>query len=335
MKQTIFGAIIAVMMVSCAGGDKPVATGEYKLTSWPENAKCAISYTFDDGCPNQLTIAMPIFAKYDRCATFYLVKNWVGENWAPWIEAATVGHEIACHTVTHPNLYELTDEVVESELQGCKSMIDSLVSQEHLPTVAYPYCATPKNEKLISDTYIAGRICNNHIEPATPADFVRISSFGVGSESPLNCCDSLVALFEKTESAGGWCTLLFHEIDEGTGYSPFASSELDKSLAYLTSEENEGDYWVAPFAQVARYILRRNATKIEETAVAKDSFTFKVNTLPAVYTDEVLTIERNMPEGWTKCKLQDDKVGTCVVEDGKLIITLSKCEGPITIEKSE
>lgn len=335
MRRVIFGIAAVSMLTSCAGGSNSVSKGEYKVSEWPEAAKCAISFTFDDDCANQLTVGVPLFAKYDRCATFYLVRDWAGDNWAAWNEAAAAGHEIGCHTVSHPNLAQLGDAEVEAQLKDCQQMLDSVIEQKHLPTLAYPFCDVPKNMKIVSDNYIAARVCDGRIEPSNPADMSKISSFMVGKFYPFNSCDSLVKLFERTREANGWCTLTFHELDNGPGYSPFPGDELDKTLAYLTNEENGSVYWVAPFAEVARYILRRNATTIEETATTADSFTFKVKTLPAIYDNEVITIERNIPEGWTSCALKESQDGTCVVADGKIIISVSAVEKDVTVVKAQ
>lgn len=330
MKRLVLASVLGAMLSGCGNTDKEIAKGEYSVATWRDNAKCAVSFTFDDGCANQLTTGIPLFAKYDKCATFYLVKDWVGD-WTPWKEAAAAGHEIACHTVTHPNLYELSEQEVREQLVECQKAIDANVEQQHMPTIAYPYCATPQNTKLVSDSFIAGRICDGRIEPATPADFVRISSFGVGSESQFKSCDSLIPLFEKTRSEGGWCTLLYHELDGGPGYSPFPSVELDKTLAYLTNDGNNSGYWVAPFAEVARYILRRNATTVEEISTTSDSFSFKVKTLPAVYDDEVITIERNLPEGWTKCTMQNTQSGTCDIVGDKIVMSIVAVDSEVTV----
>lgn len=331
MKQSILLASVALAMC-CGGCSKSVSKGEYEMAPWPYGKQCAVTFTFDDGCPNQLTAGIPIFEKYNCLATFYLVKDWVGGNWAPWDDVSAKGHEIACHTVTHPNLYELSDEAAIAEIAGCQEVINANIKNLQKPTFAYPYCATPKNTQWLADNYIACRICDKKIESATPADFLRISSFPVGSETPLINCDSLVQLFEKTKAQGGWCTLLYHELDEGTGYSPFPSSELDKTLAYLTNEENSDIYWVETFSEVAQYIKTRNTTTIEETKVTDDSFTFKI-TSPDWSGNQVLTIVRNLPEGWTDCAFETDDAGCCEIVDGKIIMTCEPGVDEVTIVK--
>jgi len=77
------------------------------------------------------------------------------------------GHEIASHTLSHPNLAELPDSQQTTELKDSR-----LPSMRH---VSGQKCLHPglsywreANEALTSQYYIAARTCSGRIVPATP-----------------------------------------------------------------------------------------------------------------------------------------------------------------------
>ncbi len=71
---------------------------------WPEEThQAAVSLTFDDGGPTQLSRAIPEMEKRGLRATFYLCPRGddYAERLAPWKEIAARGHEIGNHTLSH------------------------------------------------------------------------------------------------------------------------------------------------------------------------------------------------------------------------------------------
>lgn len=229
------------------------------VCQWPGDRNAAISYTFDDNLPNQFSTIVPMMNEFDMKCTLFPVINWLNGDFSKVKEASDQGHEIGSHTVSHPNLGELSDEEAEKELHESRLAIEEITGKKCI-TIAYPYCSAPKNIQLVANDYINARVCDGKID-SVDVNFMRVSAHPLGTVFNATSFDNLKFIFEKTRAKGGWSTLLFHEIDLGNGYSPFPSEEVRKSLEYLN--ENESIYWVAPMGDVARYMKERLSHKLE------------------------------------------------------------------------
>ena len=89
----------------------------YQVGLWHGFRLAAITYTFDDGCPGQFSHAIPIFNEFGFKATLYTVTGWVGD-WSNQQNAASQGHEIASHTMSHTSLADLNPVDQENELRS-------------------------------------------------------------------------------------------------------------------------------------------------------------------------------------------------------------------------
>src|SRR5215831_9321547 len=100
----LFLALAAAVSVTRAGTVNP----PYQIGTWQGFRTAAISYPFDDDLPNQYTKAVPMFNAKGFKLTLFTVTGWVpGGSWAQVKNAASFGHEIASHTLTHPTLSSL------------------------------------------------------------------------------------------------------------------------------------------------------------------------------------------------------------------------------------
>ena len=104
--------------------------------------------TFDDGLKGHLTVAAPILEKYGFTGCFNIVTGEVGKpgrlTWDDIRELKRRGHEIASHTVTHPNLVTLLKEkgaaAVRDEIVKSRDAIANALGEE--PTLlCHPYVA--------------------------------------------------------------------------------------------------------------------------------------------------------------------------------------------------
>ncbi len=277
----------------------------YEVGIWSGFRTAAINYTFDDGCSNQFKIAIPLFDKYGFKLTLFTVTGWT-PDWAALRSAAASGHEVASHTVTHPNFGNIALQQQIVELQNSKDSIERHIPDKKCITIAYPYCV-PGSDSACSKYYISARGCQGFIEPKTPGSYLNVSSIGVGNLSSINTLDDFKLKFENAAKINGWCIFLVHGIDNDGGYSPINSSELAKSIEYLSIRKSK--FWVTTFLNATLYSKERNAIKITETSTTNSSITLQANdTLHDSIYNYPLTLRRPLPVGWPSAKVIQNSI---------------------------
>lgn len=267
----------------------------YKVGTWKDFKPAAVSYTFDDNTSNQIPVAIPLFDNYGFRTTLFTVTQSMNPNWNDIKSAASRGHEIASHTVTHADLSNSNLQTQDNELKNSQSTINTQIPSQKCVTVAYPNCNIG-DVSTIQKYYIAGRTCSGQIIPSNPTDFYRLSSIICGSQG-VNTASEMNNRLNSAKSSGGWAVFLLHGIDNDGGYSPLSSSVLSSHLSHVNT--NKADFWVGTFGDVVKYIRERNALAISETVVNADSIriTPTDNLDNSVYNVPV-TVRRQLPAGW-------------------------------------
>jgi oligosaccharide reducing-end xylanase len=126
---------------------------------------------------------------------------------------------------------------------------------------------------------------------------MAINAFTTGPEGPVKVADDFNAKVQDAKNSNGWCVFLTHAINGDQGYSPTQSTDLASHLAFVNA--NSGDYWVAPFKTVAKYIKERNAATFSETTITTDSLKVTItDNLDNTIYNEAITIRRALPSGW-------------------------------------
>ena len=271
--EKLFFCIILLFPI-CAGNSQTVDP-QYEIGTWRGFKQCAVCFTFDDNCYNQLTIAMPIFDKYGFKMTLFTVINWVND-WNALETAALNGHEIASHTVTHPLLSTLTNDEQITEFKDSRNSINSHIQNQKCMTIAYPNCDCG-NPSICNQYYIAGRSCGDIIELKTPPNFMGIRSLICGTEGSVKRASDFINRINSAAASEGWAVFMLHSIDVESGpdcNSPVSSAELDGALAYLS--QNKDKYWEATFYDVVRYIKERNNVSVQELSDNDSLITFSV-----------------------------------------------------------
>jgi len=94
-------------------------------------AERSVCITFDDGCETDLIAAAPVLREFDFTATFYLTARFLGTP--GYLDARQVrdldaqGFEIACHSMTHAYLSDLTELELKREVVDAKLEIEQIV----------------------------------------------------------------------------------------------------------------------------------------------------------------------------------------------------------------
>jgi peptidoglycan/xylan/chitin deacetylase (PgdA/CDA1 family) len=256
MRSPLHGCAAALSLV-CALHAAPVTT-----VPW-NGHKGAISFTFDDGAPTQLTNVVPSLEKRGIHATFFVVGNSYGVNRSAWIKAAQDGNEISNHTMTHTNLTTVDTTVADSEITGMANTLRKLDPSIESVTLAYPNCATNDViNRIANREAIISRTCGWYARfpwNSTPSEWAATTSFIVWDDA--TSAEALTEI-DMAANAGTWMVTLNHGVggDWGAVTVPQVDSMFDRALAR--------DLWVATYQDAAAYW---RASKTMDTARAVPS----------------------------------------------------------------
>lgn len=233
---------------------EPVSDQSRIACAWPEG-QAAVSLTYDDNAPTQLTTAVPALRAHKLRATFFL--NDVSKNPEPWRELLAEGHELGAHTMHHPcppaewvpegfTSYDYDLERMAQELDENVALLRDLGQTGPL-TFAYPCGITwvGKNERsyvpLVKERFSAARGVSSEIAGRSP-DMFNVPTFllkGSGQE--------LIEKVERARTDHSWVVFGFHGI--GGDWEIITPEAHEALLTYL--EQHESELFVAPFGEVA------------------------------------------------------------------------------------
>jgi peptidoglycan/xylan/chitin deacetylase (PgdA/CDA1 family) len=110
--------------------------------SWGAAIKPSIIITSDDGWASNYTKMYPILSAKNMVATPYIISDLIGTNnfmtSSHLSELYTQGWDIGNHSKAHVNFTTLTQAEIETELNGCKTVLDGLGLTRASNHVAYP-----------------------------------------------------------------------------------------------------------------------------------------------------------------------------------------------------
>lgn len=240
---------------------------------WPDpKHQAAVSLTFDDGGPTQLSRAIPLMDKRGLRGSFYLCPR--GDDYAkqlaPWVEVAKRGHEIGNHTLSHTcsinlhsfppagGLERMTLDKIEADILEAEKRLRTLFPEIKQRSFCYPCYQTHVGMGLTRQSYV----------PVVAKHFVagRASGeYGLPNH-PLNCdlhclvcqpCEhmpgaELVGLAEQAARRVRWVIFTFHSIDGGRlGINEFDFADLVEHL-----DVHRDRFWTAPVAEVALHLAK-------------------------------------------------------------------------------
>lgn len=261
--------------------DAPVV----RIAKFGGDRDAAISFTFDDGLRDQMTLALPMLGKNGFKATFWVIPGrtpdtkeeaeakkpgeWGGISWPELAAISAQGNEIGSHSWSHPNLTKLDDAKLQEEIDKADQRIAEKTGKAPL-SFCYPYNAV--------DDRVRSAVMRNHIA-------AREFQFGIGSRSTIEQLNGWVdGLVAKRE----WGVTMIHGIADG--FDKLSSPQLlDDFFRYV--KQNEKQIWVDTFANVSRYALARDASKVVVIRSEPQKLIFAVECKPgAVEKGTPLTV---------------------------------------------
>jgi len=220
--------------------------GTLKIAPW-NGHKGAVSFTFDDGDPSHLGVAIPELDKRKLRGTFFLIVKSMGAA-GPWKQASASGHEIASHSATHRNPSQFKPGEEEAEIVGAAKTLEQTYGRP-IVSFAYPFSAvTPGLKAMIEKSHLVARGgAGPLLLPDAEPDWLNLVSQVTLTETKV---DVYKGWIDEALSKGAWSIFMIHGL-EGTpwGYSPIKRADFAATLDHVKDK----DLWVAPFGEVGAY----------------------------------------------------------------------------------
>jgi peptidoglycan/xylan/chitin deacetylase (PgdA/CDA1 family) len=275
------------------------------ICQWKNDAKAALSFSFDDATVDHFTLAAPMLEKYGLRGTFFIVVNWIGKgNRLTWDHVKSLeerGHEIGSHTMTHGNMVSLFKNGDLANLE--KEIVDPIgIIKEKIGvppvTFAFPLGArNPQVQAMVEQHFLAAR------------------GRDMGYDGTIFNLEKTNLKIDALIAKGENGVVLIHGIDPAVkGYKPFNDPTLlDQHFAYVKSREKE--LWVDTYANVSRYQFTVAACKVKSIRNTQKLMKF-----------ELVSNEPNKPEKNVPLTIRIDRSGAFEASQGGRKLLLSSQE---------
>lgn len=303
---------MTVFLASCS---PDITLSDISIAPFPENRKCALSFTFDDGMKEHFTIVAPELEKRGWRGTFWL--NGVSIHDLPMIDTTHMtwnevkimsdnGHEMSNHGWSHKNLTELSPREAWEEMQ-----LNDIIIERHTGKRPMTFCF-PYNEFNPNLLRLAA-------ENRTGS---RKEQFWLGGEHSDD--EYLHKQIEDAIASGNWITSMTHGINYG--YDAFGSP--DRFISFLDYvKEREEDIYVGTFHEISAY--RKEAESIKLETVKDKAGTFVKTRLlqdPEIFNTQLTLVVNHRVKA-----RQDGKRLKVVRKDGVSIINFNPYLGGLLL----
>ncbi len=294
--------------------------GQGEVSYWLGGKRAAVSVAFDDARASHWQLAAPTLEEYGFRGTFNLNTGCI-RNWEPWIRLFEHGHEIGSHTRSHPDLAKISlDEAEEEMRRSLQDLASGIPGLARVVSFCYPYgSSTPELRAIGSRYFVCQRAINGRSATAINCRPVTRSTLscarGYGVYPPYDSI-SFGPILDETIRCGGWIIIYWHSLSmDGPFTSTVAPYGLFRDLMDEL-EQRSDSIWVATQAEIARYVLEREQTRVT-VRIQPDGRALAVS-LSDVYTGLPiipLTVCLRLPRKWqstgTKLRLRARFPRTC------------------------
>jgi peptidoglycan/xylan/chitin deacetylase (PgdA/CDA1 family) len=249
----------------------PVKGETARPFQWPDGKRMALSLSFDDARPSQIDTGLAILRKHGVKVTFFLQGNQIEKRLDGWRQAATEGHELGNHSLTHPctGNYEFSRHnaledyslpMMEKQLDAANAQINRLLGIKP-KTFAYPcgqkFVGRGRHTKsyipLVVKRFLVGRGYLD--EAANDPAFCDLAQV-LGTPSDDMDFEQLLKLIEQARKQGRWIIFVGHEIGS-RGYQVTDTRALEALCDYANDPANE--ILLGTVSEIGEYIQKHRA----------------------------------------------------------------------------
>lgn len=242
--------------------------------SWPKGKRAALSLTFDDARPSQLSVGIPLLDGCRAPATFYVSPPNLLKRLDDWKRIAGEGrHEIGNHSYTHPctgnyrfarekALEDYTLEKMADDLDKATDLIRSRLGVTPV-SFAYPcgqkFVGRGENTRsyvpLVAKRFLSGRgyLDEDSNDPEI-CDLASLMGTGFDNFS----YEQMMTWVSKAVAEGRWLIFVGHDIGQPARQTVDAKA-LEQLCRFALDPAN--GIWLDTVAKVARHIAAQRKSK--------------------------------------------------------------------------
>lgn len=290
----------------------------FQISKYKSGKQCAVTFTFDDGLTEHLTIVAPELEKrgwrgsFGICGAKVSGEIKVDDRYLSWehvSELSRRGHEISNHGWNHKKLTKLERNRVIEELHMNDSAIFAHIGKRPT-TVFYPY--NSKNP-LVIEMAQSGRVGT------------RLKQYALGQAVDE---EKTKRRMDDALSRGEWVVWMTHGITKG--YDAFKEPErFSRFLDYVF--ELASKVWVATFHEVSSYMIQRDAVKISTERQGKKWIVTPALELDSALYDQELTLVLGQYADRIRVKQNGRRLQVYIL-DNIAYVDFNPYQGPISIK---
>jgi peptidoglycan/xylan/chitin deacetylase (PgdA/CDA1 family) len=301
------------------------------VKQWADDKKSAYTFSLDDGLQSQAVYARSVLNKYGFKGSFMVIAdhltdvlpgNYRYTSWQIINEISNEGHEIASHSLNHPDLTQIpvgdifTPGTAAYEIYRSKEKVDLKVPAQKCITFAYPLAVHNDEIRQITSLYYesargAGEIINDSVI----YDWMNLHAAAPIFNSPRNTLEDDLpeleihkSLINSSIESGGWTIGMFHEIVPQTElaelinlglWNPISSEWFDLLCLWLQEKSSSEDIWVSTMADITKYVKQRETFSSSVILQNDNEIRLKItDQMDDIIFDHPLTIDVTIPPGW-------------------------------------
>ena len=231
---------------------------------WPNGAKAAVVFTYDDGLDCDLDVVVPQLDEFGLKGTFFCTGNSPSlyNRTEEWRAITKRGHELGNHTLFHPcdgtgqdwvkpeyDLRTYTPEQIVAELKTANTLlkaIDGKTERSYGYTCSHFVANGVDFTDSIKNIFVAAR-CDGPIPEAMDGYKTWKTPSFMSVEPEI---DDLIAKVDEAKAKGTIVVFMFHNV--GGGYLNTAADVHKQLLQYVS--ENSDDLYSDSFINVMKYV---------------------------------------------------------------------------------
>ena len=258
MRRALFALALALAHTCIAFGQHETQDVAF---AWPNDARMAVSLSYDDALDSQLDHALPTLNRHGFRASFYVLPNSpvIRDRLEEWRALARQGHELGNHSIYHPCRSSLPDREWVAGHKDLDKYTAQQMREELYTANTILYAIDGKTERTLTPPCGDRLAGGEDYIPLVEDMFVAIKPTEANpgfSETwaPTQVTgQELIDHVRQLDSRTRMVNIIFHGV--GGDYLSVEQQAHDELLQFFA--DNRKTYWVDSFVNIMRYMNER------------------------------------------------------------------------------